>query len=258
MMLIFLLTPISAFASQPIDGTELNKTSKYITFESFIDIKLCEEIFPQYETLGLHWFLENYHYSFQARICASLYEDPLWQYEGPDREKKLFERAEHYSKLEIAESAAFAFDSAADLEEFSPAQFLLEISVIAEKPPTVLLSEFASESESFMSLESICGEFINNYEKNQNLPEEERHQYLDWFSECVEAEKEKELTDKKIGTLEKSVTKLTEDLRIERDENKKIVDEARFWQIFGIVSTLGLGLFSIIQSLRLKKVKQIS
>ena len=68
------------------------------------DIEWCNEVYPQYETLGLDWFLENYHYSIEARVCGSLYEDPLWSYEGDDRMQKLLERSKHYIELEIQES----------------------------------------------------------------------------------------------------------------------------------------------------------
>jgi predicted secreted protein with PEFG-CTERM motif len=68
------------------------------------DIELCHEIYPQYKTLGLSWFLENYHYSIEARVCASLYEDQIWQYKGDDRMQKLIERSKYFVKLEIEES----------------------------------------------------------------------------------------------------------------------------------------------------------
>lgn len=71
---------------------------------SLNDIEFCHEVYPQYETLGLDWFLENYHYSIEARVCGSLYEDPLWSYEGDDRMQKLLERSKHYIELEIQES----------------------------------------------------------------------------------------------------------------------------------------------------------
>lgn len=68
------------------------------------DIEWCHELHPQYETLGLEWFLENYHYTIEARVCASLYEDPIWDYEGGDRIDKLLERSKYYIELEILES----------------------------------------------------------------------------------------------------------------------------------------------------------
>jgi hypothetical protein len=68
------------------------------------DIEWCNEVYLQYKTLGLKWFLENYHYSIEARVCASLYEDQVWQYEGNDRIKKLVERSKYFVGLEIKES----------------------------------------------------------------------------------------------------------------------------------------------------------
>ncbi|HSF27613.1 MAG TPA: hypothetical protein VLA53_01115 [Nitrosopumilaceae archaeon] len=68
------------------------------------DIEWCHDVYPQYKTLGLSWFLENYHYSIEARVCASLYEDQIWQYKGDDRMTKLVERSKYYVELEIEES----------------------------------------------------------------------------------------------------------------------------------------------------------
>ena len=68
------------------------------------DIEWCHDLYSQYKTLGLSWFLENYHYSIEARVCASLYEDQIWQYEGDDRIQKLVERSKYFVELEIEES----------------------------------------------------------------------------------------------------------------------------------------------------------
>jgi len=68
------------------------------------DIEWCHDVYPQYKTLGLSWFLENYHYSIEARVCASLYEDQIWQYKGDDRMTKLVERSKYFVELEIEES----------------------------------------------------------------------------------------------------------------------------------------------------------
>lgn len=69
------------------------------------DMEWCEEVFPLYEQLGLQWYLENHHYSIKARVCGSLYEDPLWEEDsGEDRLKKLQERSNYYLDLEIKES----------------------------------------------------------------------------------------------------------------------------------------------------------
>ena len=71
---------------------------------SMNDIEWCHEVSPQYEILGLQWFIKNYHYSIESRVCGSLYEDPLWSYEGNDRMQKLLERSMYYIELEIQES----------------------------------------------------------------------------------------------------------------------------------------------------------
>lgn len=68
------------------------------------DIEWCHDVYPQYKTLGLSWFLENYHYSIEARVCASLYEDQIWQYKGDDKMTKLVERSKYFVELEIEES----------------------------------------------------------------------------------------------------------------------------------------------------------
>ena len=68
------------------------------------DIEWCHEVYPHYEILGLDWFIKNYHYSIEARVCGSLYEDPLWNYKGEDRFQKLLERSHYYIELEIQES----------------------------------------------------------------------------------------------------------------------------------------------------------
>ena len=84
----------------------------YLTFGEFPayeltenDMEWCDEVFPLYEKLGLQWFLENHHYSIKARVCGSLYEDPIWEEAaGEDRLKKLQERSNYYVELEIKES----------------------------------------------------------------------------------------------------------------------------------------------------------
>ncbi len=68
------------------------------------DIEWCHEVNSQYKAAGLKWFLENYHHSIEARVCANLYEDPIWEYQGDDRIQKLVERSKYYVELEIKES----------------------------------------------------------------------------------------------------------------------------------------------------------
>jgi len=71
---------------------------------SMNDIEFCHQFYPLYEELGLQWFIKNHHYSIESRVCGSLYEDPLWNYQEEDRMQKLLERSLHYIKLEIQES----------------------------------------------------------------------------------------------------------------------------------------------------------
>jgi predicted secreted protein with PEFG-CTERM motif len=66
-------------------------------------IEWCEENLPLYEILGDKFF-EHHKHSLESRVCASLYQDYYWTFEGPDRVEKLIERSKHYSQLEILES----------------------------------------------------------------------------------------------------------------------------------------------------------
>jgi len=66
-------------------------------------IEWCEENLPLYEVLGDEFF-EHHKHSLESRVCASLYQDYYWIYEGSDRVEKLIERSKHYSQLEILES----------------------------------------------------------------------------------------------------------------------------------------------------------
>ncbi len=97
-------------------------SNPYLTFGEFPEYELtendmewCDEEFPRYEILGLQWFLENYHYSIKARVCGSLYEDPIWEEAiGEDRFKKLQERSKYYVDLEIKESKDEALEGKND------------------------------------------------------------------------------------------------------------------------------------------------
>ena len=65
------------------------------------DIDWCKENLTYYSALGLYAFLENQHWSMRARVCAHLYDDPLWQSNSPDRVAQLVERSTHYINYEI-------------------------------------------------------------------------------------------------------------------------------------------------------------
>ena len=67
-------------------------------------IEWCEEENARYRLYGEEKWLEQQKYSIEARICASLYSDDLWKYQGADRVQKLIQRSAYYAELEIAES----------------------------------------------------------------------------------------------------------------------------------------------------------
>ena len=67
-------------------------------------IQWCGEEQPRYEIMGLELYLKNNHYALEARVCANLLEDDLWNYQGPDRVQKLIERSKFYALAEIEES----------------------------------------------------------------------------------------------------------------------------------------------------------
>jgi len=150
---------------------------------SMNDIEFCHEVYPLYEKLGLQWFLENNHYSIEARVCGSLYEDPLWSYQGDDRMQKLLERSHHYIELEIQESldeaksgvddptpaiipswikttAGYWVDGFSSDDEFVNAmQFLIDERIIVI-PPTTSGGETAAEIPSW--IKTTTGYWVNN------------------------------------------------------------------------------------------------
>jgi len=67
-------------------------------------IQWCGEEQPRYEIMGLELYLKNNHYAIEARVCANLLEDDLWNYQGTDRVQKLIERSKFYALAEIEES----------------------------------------------------------------------------------------------------------------------------------------------------------
>ena len=69
-------------------------------------IEWCEENLSLYEILGERFF-EHHKHSLESRVCASLYHDYYWSYEGTDRVEKLIERSKHYSQLEISCSSEY-------------------------------------------------------------------------------------------------------------------------------------------------------
>ena len=66
-------------------------------------VEWCEENQQLYQILG-NKFFDHHKHSIESRICVSLYNDPLWTYDGPDKYEKLIEKSRYYVALEIAES----------------------------------------------------------------------------------------------------------------------------------------------------------
>jgi len=150
---------------------------------SMNDIEFCHDVYPQYEVLGLDWFIENYHYSIEVRVCGSLYEDPLWNYQEEDRMQKLLERSLHYIKLEIQESkeeaktgindptpaiipswikttTGYWVDGFSSDDEFVNAmQFLIDEGIIVI-PPTASGGETAAEIPSW--IKTTTGYWVSN------------------------------------------------------------------------------------------------
>lgn len=87
---------------EPVEGA-----SSFFVNDRFTEngIQWCEEERPRYDVIGESAWLEHHKHSIEARICASLYDDPLWEYQGSDRIQKLIERSAYYVQLEIAESS---------------------------------------------------------------------------------------------------------------------------------------------------------
>jgi len=150
---------------------------------SMNDIEFCHDVYLQYEVLGLDWFIENYHYSIEVRVCGSLYEDPLWNYQEEDRMQKLLERSLHYIKLEIQESkeeaktgindptpaiipswikttTGYWVDGFSSDDEFVNAmQFLIDEGIIVI-PPTASGGETAAEIPSW--IKTTTGYWVSN------------------------------------------------------------------------------------------------
>jgi len=67
-------------------------------------ITWCAAEKPLYDLRGDDAFFEHHKHSIESRICAKLYEDPFWNYNGSNKIEKLIDRSLYYSELEIAES----------------------------------------------------------------------------------------------------------------------------------------------------------
>jgi len=99
LVLISIMITSVFYASQNVFATPFFSNG-YFTENG---IEWCEENLPLYEILGDKFF-EHHKHSIESRVCANLYQDYYWIYEGTDRVDKLIERSKHYSQLEILES----------------------------------------------------------------------------------------------------------------------------------------------------------
>jgi len=135
-------------------------------------IQWCEEEEPRYDAMGLELFLENNHYSIEARVCANLIEDDLWDYQGSDRVDKLIERSKFYALAEIKESE----------EE---AEVLVDVPTPTEVDPAILAIEQWRSGE------------INEMQLDEKLTE------LGWSSDRIlEIKGEKPITQEEVIELE--------------------------------------------------------
>ena len=66
-------------------------------------IEWCEENYQLYQFMGNDFF-EHHKHSIESRVCANLYNDPLWLYSGYDRYEILVEKSRMYTLMEIEES----------------------------------------------------------------------------------------------------------------------------------------------------------
>ena len=99
-MIFAILAGTSSFANLAEGATQ------FFANDAFTQngVEWCEEEKPRYDVIGEPTWLEHHRHSIEARICANLYNDSLWTYDGPDRYEKLIERSRYYVSLEIAES----------------------------------------------------------------------------------------------------------------------------------------------------------
>jgi len=95
-------------------------------------IEWCEENQQLYQILG-NKFFDHHKHSIESRICVSLYNDPLWTYDGPDRYEKLIERSRYYVALEIAESAEEAKTGVVDPTPATAPETEIEAEMQIEK-----------------------------------------------------------------------------------------------------------------------------
>lgn len=96
-------------------------------------IEWCEENYSLYKLLGNDFFVHHKH-SIESRVCASLYNDPLWTYEGPDRIDRLVVKSQYYVQLEIQESQKEAETGVIDPTPATSPEIQLEEEIVVSTP----------------------------------------------------------------------------------------------------------------------------
>jgi len=144
----------------------LTMTSAYASTAFFANggltengIEWCEENYQLHQFMGVDFF-EHHKHSIESRICASLYNDPLWTYSGYDRYEKLVEQSRIYAELEINESAAEADSGIIDIKP----------AAIEEIPQEIIQQQKEIDEKPLQQTELVCG--IGTMEQDgQCIPE---------------------------------------------------------------------------------------
>jgi hypothetical protein len=122
-------------------------------------IEWCEENYQLYQFMGVDFF-EHHKHSIESRICASLYQDPLWTYSEHDRYEKLVEQSRIYAELEINESADEADSGIIDIKP----------AVIEEIPQEIIQQQKDLDEKLLQQTKLVCG--IGTIEQDgQCIPE---------------------------------------------------------------------------------------
>ena len=116
-------------------------------------IEWCEENYQLYQFMGVDFF-EHHKHSIESRICASLYQDPLWTYSGYDRYEKLVEQSRIYAELEINESKDEADSGIIDIKP----------AIIEEIPQEIIQQQKELDEKPLQQTELVCG--IGTLEQN--------------------------------------------------------------------------------------------
>ena len=129
-------------------------------------IEWCEENYQLYQFMGNDFF-EHHQHSIESRVCASLYNDPLWFYSGYDRYEILVEKSRMYTVMEIEESKEEAKTGIIDTKPV----------IIKEIPQEISLQQKEIEGvneEEQVVVESKSDIIIMEETQNENIEIEER------------------------------------------------------------------------------------